>query len=63
MVEPMSTRPEINVVPDKQNPNDWRVEAINADCDGGVEVAIFCGREAKGRAMRFAKMEYGYVPE
>lgn len=63
MVEPMSTRPEINVIPDTQNSLEWRVEAINSDGDGGIEVAIFSGPEAKGRAMRFAKMEYDYVPE
>jgi hypothetical protein len=60
MVKPMSTLPEINVAPDKQNPLDWRVEAKT---DGGIEVAIFSGLEAKSRAVRFARMEYCYVPK
>lgn len=59
----MSTRPEINVVQDRSNTHDWRVEAINTDGEGACEVAVFSGPDSKGRAMRFAGVEYGYAPE
>ncbi len=41
---------------DKENPADYRVEAI--DDDGGCEVAIFSGPDALGRAIAFAGCGY-----
>jgi hypothetical protein len=40
---------------------DWRVEWI--DDDGGIEVAIFSGPNAKERALRYADRQYGQFEE
>ena len=43
------------VAQDKLQPGDYRVEAINADGDGEVFIAIFVGPEAKARAEEYAE--------
>jgi hypothetical protein len=48
---------EVKVFADRVHPRDWRVEAF--DDDGGCEIAIFSGRDAEGRARRFAAQQYG----
>jgi hypothetical protein len=53
-------KPDIYVAPDQNHPEDWRVENLNADGDGGCEVAIFSGPRAEERARRFARGEYGW---
>ena len=50
----MNKAPEINVVPDAENPGAWRVEEIDADEDGGVAVAVFSGVDAEQRAREHA---------
>jgi hypothetical protein len=40
------------LIQDKDDPNAYRVEAI--DSDGGVEVAVFSGPNALDRAVHFA---------
>jgi hypothetical protein len=49
------------VFEDRVIPGDWRVEWI--DDDGGVEVAIFSGPNARERALRYADRQYGYFEE
>ena len=39
---------------DKNNPNDWRVEANDYENEGAVYVAIFSGPDAKERAKEYA---------
>ena len=39
-------------------PATWRVEAY--DSDGGVDVNIFSGNDAKERAIEYAAWKYGY---
>jgi hypothetical protein len=45
----------------RQCPGDWRVEWI--DDDGGCEVAIFSGPNARERAIRYADRQYGSFEE
>jgi hypothetical protein len=45
------------VFEDRQCPGDWRVEWT--DNDGGCEVAIFSGPNARERAIRYAGHQYG----
>jgi hypothetical protein len=40
------------VFEDRISPGDWRVEKI--DDDGGIEVAIFAGPQARDRAIEYA---------
>jgi hypothetical protein len=42
-------------------PGDWRVGWV--DDDGGVEVAIFAGPNARERAIRYADRQYGVFEE
>jgi hypothetical protein len=49
------------VFEDRLYPGDWRVEWV--DDDGGVEVAIFAGPNARERAMRYADRQYGRFEE
>jgi hypothetical protein len=44
------------VFEDRWSPGDWRVEWI--DDDGGIEVAIFSGPNARERALLFANCQY-----
>ena len=48
---------QAKVFEDRQSPGDWRVEWI--DDDGGCEVAIFSGPNARDRAIRHADRQYG----
>jgi hypothetical protein len=49
------------VFEDRECPGDWRVE--REDDDGGIEVAIFSGPNARERAIRYADREYGIFDE
>jgi hypothetical protein len=49
------------VFEDRLYPGDWRVEWV--DDDGGVELAIFAGPNARERAMRYADRQYGRFEE
>ena len=44
------------VFEDRRCPGDWRVEWV--DDDSAVEVAIFSGRNARERALRYAERRY-----
>lgn len=44
---------QFETVKDKENPVDWRVEAIDIKA-GDVYVAIFCGPLAEQRAIEYA---------
>jgi hypothetical protein len=46
---------------DRVHTEDWRVEKL--DDDGGSEVAIFSGPDARDRAIRYADCEYGAFDE
>jgi hypothetical protein len=46
---------------DRERAGDWRVEKL--DDDGGSEVAIFSGGDARQRAIRYADREYGAFDE
>ena len=45
------------VFEDRELPGDWRVKKV--DTDGGTEVAVFGGPNARERALRYADREYG----
>jgi hypothetical protein len=45
------------VFEDRATPGQWRVEWF--DDDGGCEVAIFTGPNARERAIRYADRQYG----
>jgi hypothetical protein len=47
---------EWNLFEDKINKGDWRVEGINHESEGEVEVAIFCGVNAEQRARNYYDM-------
>ena len=49
------------VFEDRLYPDDWRVEWV--DDDGGVELAIFAGPNARERALRYADRQYGHFEE
>ena len=36
-------------------PHEWRVEEIDSDGDGGIDMAIFSGPHAEQRARRFVE--------
>jgi hypothetical protein len=42
---------------DKNNPGDWRVEAIDYENEGVVYVTIFSGPEARERAREYAAIK------
>lgn len=42
------------VLQDRQNPSDWRVEGIDFEDEGKVYVAIFSGPDARQRADEYA---------
>jgi hypothetical protein len=44
------------VFEDRERVGDWRVEWI--DDDGGIEVAVFSGPNARERAIRYANLQY-----
>ncbi len=39
-------------------PEEWRVEVVNVDGDGGVSVTIFSGDNPEARARAYAKVQY-----
>ena len=45
---------EAEVIQDRANPNEWRVEDINFEDEGSVNVAIFSGPDAEARARVYA---------
>jgi hypothetical protein len=45
---------EWEVVEDRQQPGQWRVEAINHDGEGEIYVAIFSGPSAQAHAEEYA---------
>jgi len=49
------------VFADRLYPGDWRIEWV--DDDGGVEIAIFAGPNARERAIRYADQQYGRFEE
>ena len=50
-----------NVFVDRESPGQWRVEWV--DDDGGCEVEIFTGPDARRRALRYAMQNYGHFKE
>jgi len=50
-----------NVFEDRLHPGDWRVEW--EDDDGGLEVTIFSGPDARDRAFRYAASRYRHFVE
>jgi len=42
---------------DKQNPGDWRVEAIDYENEGAVYVTIFSGPDTRERAEEYAAIK------
>jgi hypothetical protein len=46
------------VVKDATIPNAWRVEKLDSDGDGGVDVTIFAGPNARERATEYAAWKY-----
>jgi hypothetical protein len=56
------TLPEIaKVFEDCEHPGEWRVEWF--DGNGGCEVKIFFGANARGQAFRYADQQYGKFEE
>jgi len=51
------------VIEDKLQPGDWRVEAINTEGDGEVYIAIFVGPNADARAKDYADWKNAAVSE
>lgn len=47
------------VIIDAAIPNAWRVEKLDSDEDGGVDVTIFSGPNARERATEYAAWKYG----
>lgn len=47
------------VIKDDTTPNAWRVEKLDSDGDGGVDVTIFAGPSARERATEYAAWKYG----
>jgi hypothetical protein len=52
----MEEREPAKVFEDRLTPGDWRVEW--EDEDGGVEVTIFSGPDARQRAIQYAEWRY-----
>src|SRR3954462_2027495 len=46
---------------DREHSGDWRVEKM--DEDGGIEVALFSGGDARQRAISYADRQYGEFDE
>jgi hypothetical protein len=50
-----------SVFEDRETPGDWQVEKF--DEDGGCEVRVFAGPDARGQAIDYAKERYGTYVE
>lgn len=48
---------DFEVLEDRRNPGDWRVEAMDFEDEGKVYVAIFSGPDAKERAHEYASFK------
>jgi hypothetical protein len=55
----MKTKFPAEVVEDATIPNAWRVEKLDSDQDGGIDVTIFSGQCARERAAEYAVWKYG----
>jgi hypothetical protein len=55
----METQFPAEVIKDATIPNAWRVEKLDSDQDGGVDVTIFSGPSARERATEYAAWKYG----
>ena len=55
----MQTQFPAEVIKDATIPNAWRVEKLDSDQDGGVDVTIFSGPSALERATEYAVWKYG----
>lgn len=55
----METKFPAEVVKDATLPNAWRVEKLDSDQDGGIDVTIFSGPSARERAAEYATWKYG----
>lgn len=57
---PMSSLPEVGIVRNAMSnvtvPESWAVEQIDSDGDGGIDVAVFSGPNAKARAQQWVDM-------
>ena len=49
------------VIRDETIRNAWRVEKLDSDQDGGVDLTIFAGPRARERAIDYAAWKYGSV--
>ena len=48
---------EVHIFHDPEaSPQEWRVEEIDSDSDGGCDVVIFTGPHAEQRAKQFAEL-------
>lgn len=47
----------VSKVPDSK-PEQWNVEALNTDGDGGVDLVVFSGPDARQRAREYASSAY-----
>ena len=47
------------VVKDDTIPESWRVEKLDSDGDGGIDITIFDGPNAERRAREYAPWKYG----
>jgi hypothetical protein len=59
--KPEDSRAKVFRDRDREHEGDWRVEKM--DDDGGAEVALFSGGDARQRAISYADREYGEFDE
>ena len=57
----LSTRIEAEVIENATTPRTWTVEALDTDGDGGVDVTVFSGPDARARAIEYANWKYDVV--
>ncbi len=50
------------MVKDATIPDTWRVEKLDSDGDGGIDVAVFSGPNAFQRAAEYAAWKYWKAP-
>ncbi len=58
-----ANRSRHEVIQDKLQPGDYRVEAIDKDGDGEVFIAIFVGPDAQARAEEYAEWKNSTASE